>query len=297
MKRLTYLILSGIIVLSLNLNAQTERPKWELGGGFRLNYMGLDGGYEGAINPNVNYPDGYEFKLNYKDIGMDNYAPSMAIALGGRYKKWNLAFAGSRGSYKGEFQTNLDIVKDDIVIDSGSAVNGQIDMGIYALTTTFGLIQKQHDLGVGLGFLILNMGSSFKTTDTNGEILDIGGKHWFPMPFLAAAGRLRFGDFRLAGSGGGAVFIGEKDGLQYDVKYYTIDIRASYDFYTGENWSYSASLGFRKLFMDMYMEDDRGWAKEKDIYTGPYFSIRTKFSSSEMWTHVSRKERKANKGN
>ena len=83
--------------------------------------------------------------------------------------------------------------------------------------------------------------------------------------------------------------------MDYDVKYYTIDIKAVYDFYKGDNWSYSASLGFRKLFMDMYMENDLGWAKEKDIYTGPYISLRAKFSSLEKWTHIKRKDRKKNK--
>lgn len=292
MRNSIFLFLLGIILFSCwDLTAQIERSKWELGGGFRFNYMGLDGGYEGEVYPNENLPEGAVFKLNYREIGMDNYAPSMAVALGGRYKKWNLAFAGSRGTYKGEFNTKQTLAKDEIIIDSGSAVKGQIDMGIYALTTTFALYQKKHELGIGLGFLILNMGSGFKTTDTHGEELDIGGKHWFPMPFLAAAGRLNYGDFRLSGSGGGAIFIGEKDGLNYDVKYYTVDIKGVYDFYKGDNWSYSASLGFRVLYMDMYMEDERGWATEKDIYTGPYISLRAKFSSAEKWTHVRKKDR------
>ena len=64
-----------------------------------------------------------------------------------------------------------------------------------------------------------------------------------------------------------------------------INIKAVYDFYKVGNWSYSASLGFRNLFMDMYMENDLGWAKEKDIYSGPYLSIRAKFSSTELWSY------------
>jgi hypothetical protein len=231
--------------------------------------------------------------MNYKDIGMDNYAPSFAIALGGRYKKLNLAFAGSRGSYTGDFLTAIDVIRDDVEIPAGSQVDGQIDMGIYALTTTYALIQKKHELGVGIGFLILNMGSEFSTTDANEEPVVLGGTNLFPMPFLALAGRLNFGKFRLSGSGGGALFKGEKDGLDYDVKYYTIDVKGVCDFYKGENWSYSASLGYRQLFMDMYMENDLGWAKENDIYSGPYISIRAKFSSTEKWTHIPRKQRKA----
>jgi hypothetical protein len=278
----------GLSLIILSLSAQEERSEWELGGGFRLNYLGLNGGYSGE-----RYSDGYKFELNYKDIGMDNYAPSFAIALGGRYKRFNLAFAGSRGSYNGEFVTEVDMVRDDIEIPAGSDVEGQIDMGIYALTTTFAVIQKKHELGVGIGFLILNMGSRFKTIDVNEEHIELGGDHLFPMPFLAMAGRLNFGRLRLSGSGGGAIFKGEKDGLDYDVKYYTIDIKGVYDVYKGKNWSYSASLGYRTLFMDMYMENDLGWAKEKDIYSGPYLSLRAKFSSTEKWTHIPRKQRKA----
>lgn len=281
-----------LLVLPLIAYSQVERSKWELGGGLRLNYLGLDGGYSGE-----RYSDNYQFGLNYKDIGMDNYTSSIAIALGGRYKKLNLAFAGSRGSYLGEFETAFDIIRDDIQIDSGSHVNGSIDMGIYALTTTFALIQKKHELGIGIGFLILNMGSTFSTTDVNEETINLGGDHLFPMPFLAVAGHLNFGDFRLSGSGGGALFKGVKDGLDYDVKYYTIDVKAVYDVYKGEHWSYSVSLGFRQLFMDMYMENEMGWAREEDTYSGPYISVRTKFSSSEKWTHVPRRERKKSENN
>jgi len=280
-------LLIALLAISTGLVAQVERAKWEIGGGLRLNYLGLSGGYEGE-----RASDGYQFKLNYQDIGMDNYSPSLSIALGARYKKWNLAFAGSKGSYKGEFDTKFDIVRDDVQIDSGAHVNGQIDMGIYALTTTFALIQKKHELGVGIGFLILNMGSTFCTTDNSGEPVSFGDPMIFPMPFLAIAGRLNFGDFRLVGSGGGAVFKGNKDGLDYDVLYYTIDVKGAYDFYKGDNWSYSASIGFRQLFMDAYMENDMGWAKEKDIYSGPYISIRAKFSSIEKWTYVRKKDRK-----
>ena len=278
-----------IVLLSFatTLFAQVERAKWEFGGGLRLNYLGLSGGYEGE-----RASDGYQFKLNYKDIGMDNYSPSMAIAFGGRYKKWNLAFAGSRGSYTGGFKTKFDIVRDDVQIDSGAHVDGQIDMGIYALTTTFALIQKKHELGVGIGFLILNMGSKFSSIDTSGNPVSFGEPILFPMPFLAVSGRLNFGDFRISGTGGGAIFRGNKDGLHYDVLYYTIDFKGVYDFYKGEHWSYSVSLGFRQLFMDMYMENDMGWAKEKDIYSGPYISIRAKFSSLERWTYVRKKDRK-----
>ena len=65
-----------------------------------------------------------------------------------------------------------------------------------------------------------------------------------------------------------------------------------YDFYKGDNWTYNIGIGYRKLFMDMYMKNDLGWAKETDHYSGPYFAIRAKFSSSERWTYVKRKDRK-----
>jgi hypothetical protein len=42
----------------------------------------------------------------------------------------------------------------------------------------------------------------------------------------------------------------------------------------------------------MDMSNDLGWAREKDNYSGPYISIRAKFSSSEKWTYVKRKDRK-----
>lgn len=283
------LIIGALLFAVVTVFAQKERSLWEFGGGLRFNYQGLSGGYEGE-----RFSDNYKFKMDYHEIGMDNYSPSMGLAFGGRYKKWNLAFAGSRGVYNGEFETKFDIARDEIQIDSGATVKGTIEMGIGALTTTYALIQKKHDLGVGIGFLILRMGSSFSTTDVNGNELSFGEPATFPMPFLAMAGRLNFGDFRIVGSGGGAIFKGEKDGLDYDVKYYTIDIKGVYDFYKGENWTYNASIGFRKLFMDMYMENDLGWAKETDHYTGPYIAIRAKFSSSERWTYVRKKDRKNN---
>lgn len=285
----TTLLFVFLLITTSVAMAQKERPKWEFGGGLRFNYQGLSGGYEGE-----RYSDNYKFEMDYHEIGMDNYSPSVGLAFGGRYKKWNLAFAGSTGSYKGEFETKFDIVRDDIQIDSGAVVNGQIDMQIGALTTTYGIIQKKHDLGVGIGFLILNMGAVFETTDVNGDHVELGEPQLFPMPFIALAGRLNFGNFRLVGSGGGALFKGEKDGLEYDVKYYTVDIKGTYDFYKGDNWSYNAAIGFRKLYMDMYMENDLGWAKETDHYTGPYISIRAKFSSSEKWTFTRRKDRKKN---
>ena len=50
----------------------------------------------------------------------------------------NLAFAGSRGSYKGGFTTPVEIVRDDVKIDSGSDD-----------------IQNRQDISIGKGFQIV----------------------------------------------------------------------------------------------------------------------------------------------
>ena len=275
-----------LITISTALSAQIERPKWEFGGGVRLNYMGLNGGFSGYRNS-----DGQKFDIEYDEIGMNTYSSSFAIALGGRYKKWNLEFAGSRGSYNGSFITPSDIIRDDIQIDSGSSVKGTVDMSMYALFTNFALIQKQHDLGVGIGFLLLNMGIDYSTVDINDQVVRIGDDQWFPMPFLAVSGRLNFNKFRIAGTLGGAFFKGNIDNADYDVKYYTIDVSATYEFLRTGRLTYSADIGYRDLFMDLDMENEVGWYHEKDIYKGPYASLRIKFSSAEMWKYVKRKDR------
>ena len=130
-----------LLAITTTLSAQVERPKWEFGGGIRLNYMKLTGGMSGYRSA-----DGYSFDTKYNEIGMDTYSPSFAIALGGRYKKWNLEFGGSKGSYDGNFITTTDIVRDDVQIDSGAVVSGTLDLNMYALSTNFGLIQRKHDL-------------------------------------------------------------------------------------------------------------------------------------------------------
>ena len=279
-------LIIALLAISTTLTAQIERPKWEFGGGVRLNYMGLNGGLSG-----YRIADGTTFDLNYNDIGMNTYSPSFAIALGGRYKKWNLEFAGSKGSYNGSFITPADMVRDEMQIDSGSVVSGSVDMSMYALFTNFALIQKQHDLGVGIGFMVLNMGSNYTTYDVNNEAVKLGGDEWFPMPFLALNGRLKFDKVRINISGGGAFFKGDMDDINYDVKYYTVDISVAYDFLETARLTYSADVGYRNLFMDLKMDNDIGWYKEKDIYRGPYATVRVKFSSKEMWKFVKRKDR------
>jgi len=286
----TFIILG--LIISTALTAQIERPKWEFGGGIRLNYMLLDGGFSGYRNA-----DGQTFDIKYDEIGMDNYSPSFALALGGRYKKWNLEFAGSRGSYEGSFVTPAELVRDDMHIDSGSVVSGTVDMNMYAMFTNFGIIQRKHDLGVGIGFLLLNMGSNYTTTSSTGEELKLGGNEWFPMPFLAVSGRLKFNKFRVVGSGGGSIYKGNMDGIDYDVGYYTVDISVAYEFLKTGRLTYSADIGYRYLYMDLDMENDNGWYKENDIYRGPYATIRILFSGKEMWQYVKRKDRKKEESN
>ena len=269
----------GLLLISTTLTAQVERPLWEVGGGVRMNYMGLGGGLSGTRNS-----DGYSFDINYKDIGMDNYATSFSIALGGRYKKFLLEFAASRGSYTGGFTLTTDIVRNDQQLDSGAVVSGTLDLTLYALSTTFALIQKKHDLYLGVGVILLNMNSNYATRDVNGAEVKLGGNVWFPMPFLAIAGRWNFSDkFRIVGSVGGAIFKGEQDGIDYDVLYYTYDITAAYEILQAGRMTYTVDVGYRNLFMDMDATNDKGLYHEKDIYSGPYATVRVLFSSEELW--------------
>ena len=121
--------------------------------------------------------------------------------------------------------------------------------------------------------------------------MKLGGDYWFAMPFLSVSGRLNFGNFRIKLSGGGAIFKGEMDEVDYDVKYYTVDISAAYEFLQTSRLTFSADIGYRNLFMDLKMDNDMGWYKEKDIYKGPYATIRIMFSSKEMWKYIKRKDR------
>ena len=272
------LLFISIIVTTFSLKAQEERSLWEVNAGLRLNYLGLNGyiaGYDAAKD--------HEFNIDYKKIGMDNYSPSLALSVSAKYKKWNLLFASSSGYYDGGFITNIDIIKEGTTIDSGSVVDGLIDIDIYTLNTTYNIIQKKHDLGVGIGFIFMDMKSGFTTTDVDDEVVTTEGDYFFPMPFLAASGRLNFDKFKISGSGGAAYFNGSKDGMDYKVFYYTIDVRGTYYFYEHDNWSSSLSAGYRTIYMDMNLSDERGWYTEHDIYSGPYLSLRVKFSSTETY--------------
>jgi len=285
-------LLIFLLTVSTALTAQVERPKWEFGGGIRFNYTGLSGNVAGYRNS-----DGQSFDMDYKEIGMDNYSPSFAIALGGRFKKWNLELGGSRGVYEGSFVTLADMVRDDVQIDSGSVVSGKLDMTMFMVNTNFALIQRKHDLGIGIGILALNIGTNYSTTDVFGQEIILGGDQWFPMPFIALGGRLKFGKFRIGGTAGGAIFIGNMNGDDYDVSYITLDANAAYDFYEKGRFGLSADLGYRFLYMDMKIENESGWYKEKDIYQGPYATIRVKYFSKEMWKFVKRKDRKKKDNN
>lgn len=231
------------------LNAQEQEELWDFGMGLRVNYLKLTGGFSG-YDANT----GNTYDLDYKAIGMSNYAPSVALALAGKYGKWNLFFGASRGTYTGSFITKQDITVKDETIPAGSLVDGKISMGIYSLSTTYALAKDpEYDVGVGFGVLLLSMGSEFTSAGTT-----LGGDNFFPMPFAALSGRKKFGKFRLSTVGGGAYFNGEKDGLDYTVYYYTFDAKAGYEFYKKGNYTAVANVGYRHLYMDSKASDDRG---------------------------------------
>ena len=244
---------------------------WDIGAGLRLNYLRLTGGFSG-----YDASTGNTFDLNYKDIGMSTWAPSLALALGGKYKKWNLFFGASRGSYTGSFITKQDITIKDELIPAGSQVDGKITMGIYSLSTTFAFVKKpEHDVGVGLGFLILDMSTEFKTTDVS-----LGDTGIYPMPFLALSGRKKFGKWRLSAVGGGAHFDGKQDGLDYTIFYYTFDAQVGYEFYKKGNYIAVTNLGYRLLRMNMKGTQDNGnWFEEDDHYNGPFLSVLVRYTA------------------
>ena len=242
---------------------------WNLGTGLRLNYLRLTGGFSG-----FSATDNATYHLDYSAIGMDNYAPSVSLALAGRYKKWNLFFGASRGSYTGSFITKQNITIKDETIPAGSHVDGKIDMGIYSLSTTYAFVKEpQHDVGIGIGFLILDMGTEFKTSTVT-----LGDSQVYPMPFLALSGRKKWGKYRLSAVGGGAYFDGELDGLDYTVYYYTVDIKGGYEFLKNNHYTGVFSLGYRHLYMDSKAtQTDGSWFEENDRYAGPFMSVLIKF--------------------
>lgn len=248
---------------SYKVQVHDQEELWEIGGGLRFNYLRLTGGISG-----YDAETGNVFDINYSAVGMDNYSPSVALALAGKYKKFNLFFGASRGKYSGSFISKNDITIDGETIPAGSNVDGEIDMGIYSLSTTFALIQKKHDLGLGLGFLILDTGMKFSA-----EGKTIGDSHIFPMPFLALSGRLNFDKFRIVGVGGGAYFDGNIDDYDYTVWYYTADVRVGYEFYKKGNYTGIINLGYRTLYMDSEASKNGSWFKEEDRYAGPFMSV------------------------
>lgn len=272
------LFLVLMLISTFLFSQEKDQIKWEFGGGVRVSYMKLTGGITG-----FRASDGQEFDLNYEQIGMSNYSPSTSLTFGGRYRKWNFFFSAARGSYTGSFKSNVDIDRDGVQIPAGSIVDGKISMGIYALTTTFAALQSERaDLGFGAGFLLLNMGSWYSTAATDStEAVDAGGKHVFPMPFLAASGRLKFDRFKISAVGGGAIFDGVMDGYDYKVWYYNYEIRMAYDFHVKNGYTWSVSGGYRSLVMDSKAEKNSNWFREKDIYTGPFIGIRVKFTEWE----------------
>ena len=253
-----------------SIKVQTQDPEelWDIGAGLRVNYLRLTGGISG-----FDAETGNKFDIDYSAVGMDNYSSSVALALAGKYKKFNLFFGASQGSYSGSFTSKNDITIDGETIPAGSKVDGKIDMGIYSLSTTYGIIRKKHDLGLGLGILLLDTGMEFSSGGKT-----VGDSQLFPMPFLALSGRLNFGKFRIVAVGGGAHFDGKMDGYDYTVWYYTADIRAGYEFYKNKNYTATFNLGYRSLYMDSEARKNDSWFEEKDRYAGPFMSILVKYT-------------------
>lgn len=84
-------LLIGLAV-TVNAQAQDQEELWDIGAGLRLNYLRLTGGITG-----YSAKDDSTFNIDYKDIGMSNYAPSVALALAGKYKKGNYTAVASLG--------------------------------------------------------------------------------------------------------------------------------------------------------------------------------------------------------
>ena len=93
------------------MQVQDQEELWDIGAGLRLNYLRLTGSISG-----FDAQTGNTFDIDYSEVGMDNYAPSLALALAGKYKKFNLFFGASRGSYTGSFLSKNDVTIDDETI-------------------------------------------------------------------------------------------------------------------------------------------------------------------------------------
>jgi len=265
-----------------------ERDVWDIGLGVRLNYLGLYGGFSG-----YRASDGYQFDIKYKDIGMNVYVPSLAVAMDAKYKRWSFAFAGSRGVYKGDFINHMEICRDTVSIDSGSNISGKLGIGIYALSATYMMVMRKHEFGVGLGFLFMDLDVDYSAINAStGQPVSLGGHHFYPMPFLAIGAKFNFNRFRIIGTGGGAYFNEIKDGTGTTVWYYTLDVRGAYDVIRSPHWVGSLGLGYRSMFMDLKMDfaDARGWYHEEDHYIGPYLSLVVKFVGSQRWDPVLARE-------
>ena len=113
---------------TVDAQANDWENTWNLDAGLRLNYLRLTGDFSG-----FSAKDNATYHLDYSAIGMDNYAPSVALALAGKYKKWNLFFGASRGSYTGSFITKQNITIKDETIPAGSHVDGKIVFTEYNL--------------------------------------------------------------------------------------------------------------------------------------------------------------------
>lgn len=279
MKKNIYLFL--IIIISISAFGQSDSTKvkkskkegeilWEAYGGLRFGYNKLTGGYEGDAHAGGEY-----YGADYDEIGMSSFAPSFNLSFGGRYKYWNMFISGARSEYNNKFILEEDRAIDDIVIPAGSEVEGTIGNNVLTVATTFNIIRRKHDLGIGLGMMFYDYLQRYSVigSDLVSEMNPL-----LPMPFLAISGRLNFDKFKIVGSGGGAFFNGSFDDNKFKVIYYTYEIKGSYQLLQKNKWSSEIALGYRNLFMDIENNNGEYWFLAKNTYLGPFVGLVVKFT-------------------
>ena len=252
------------------LNTQEQEEAWNFAAGVRAQYLRLGGGFT-----SYDAEHDIHYKLDYKEIGMDNYAPSASLAFSGEWGEWNLFFSASKGVYDGSFIANQDIwLKDDVIL-KGEHVTGKIEMGIYSLSATYDLVEDPtSNVALGFGALVLDYSTEFASTSAT-----VGSDMIIPMPYLALSGRKDIGKYRFIGVGGAAYYDGEYDSMDYTVYFVTLDARAGYEFYNDGKYKSTFYVGYRYLYMDSKTsQDDGSWYKETDTYDGPFINLAIKYT-------------------
>ncbi|MBL0709452.1 MAG: hypothetical protein JJV99_00325 [Colwellia sp.] len=252
------------------LTPQEQEEQWNFAAGLRANYLKLGGGFTA-----YDAEHDAHYKLDYNEIGMDNYASSTSVAFSGEWENWNLFFSASKGVYEGGFIAPQDIFLKDDIIKEGEHVDGKVEMGTYSLSGTYDLSKDStSNLALGFGALFLDY-----STDFQGETSGFGSDMLIPMPYLALSGRKDIGKYRFIGVGGAAYYDGKYDDMDYTVYFVTLDVRAGYEFYNDGNYKSTIYAGYRYLYMDSKTSQDNGnWYKETDNYSGPFINIAFKYT-------------------